>query len=102
MSECQYYEFKAIDRPLSAEEMAELRSCSTRARITRMSFVNDYSWGSFKGDADAWMERLRALDARGLLRRWRHELLIRPDTEPAPDGGRSDARMIPLLDHLGR
>ena len=57
MSEYQYYEFQAIDRPLSDEEMGELRSYSTRARITRMSFVNDYSWGSFKGDADAWMEK---------------------------------------------
>ena len=37
--------------------MGELRSFSTRARITTTSFVNDYSWGSFKGDADAWMEK---------------------------------------------
>ncbi len=51
MSEYQYYEFQAIDRPLTAKEMSELRSYSTRARITPTSFVNDYSWGSFKGDA---------------------------------------------------
>ena len=56
MSEYQYYEFQAIDRPLTDEEMAELRSYSTRARITPTSFGNDYSWGSFKGDEDAWME----------------------------------------------
>jgi len=56
MSEYQYYEFQAIDRPLTVMEMNELRSYSTRARITPTSFVNDYSWGSFKGDADAWME----------------------------------------------
>jgi hypothetical protein len=31
MSEYQYYEFRAIDRPLTAREMAELRSYSTRA-----------------------------------------------------------------------
>jgi hypothetical protein len=41
MSEYQYYEFQAIDRPLSVKEMSELRSCSTRARITPTSFVND-------------------------------------------------------------
>jgi hypothetical protein len=44
MSEYQYYEFQAIDRPLTAEEMSELRSYSTRARITPTSFVNDYAW----------------------------------------------------------
>ena len=57
MSEYQYYEFQAIDRPLSAKEMSELRSCSTRARITTTSFVNHYEWGSFKGDGDVWMEK---------------------------------------------
>jgi len=57
MSEYQYYEFQAIDRPLTQKHMDELRSYSTRARITRTSFVNDYSWGDFKGDPDAWMEK---------------------------------------------
>ena len=46
MSEYQYYEFQAVDRPLSSKEMATLRSYSTRARITPASFVNDYSWGT--------------------------------------------------------
>ena len=31
MSEYQYYEFLAIDRPLTEDEMAELRALSTRA-----------------------------------------------------------------------
>lgn len=57
MSEYQYYEFQAIDRPLTAREMGELRSYSTRARITATSFVNDYSWGSFKGNVDEWMDK---------------------------------------------
>ena len=57
MSEYQYFEFQAIDRPLNRNEMAELRSYSTRARITTTSFVNDYSWGDFKGDADVWMDK---------------------------------------------
>jgi hypothetical protein len=56
LSEYQYYEFQAVDRPLTAKEMAELRSFSTRARITPTTFVNDYSWGNFKGDEDAWMD----------------------------------------------
>ena len=57
MSEYQYYEFVAIDRRLSDKEMRELRSYSTRARITPTSFVNDYSWGNFKGNEDIWMEK---------------------------------------------
>ena len=57
MSEYQYYEFQAVDRPLTAQEMKELRSYSTRARITPTSFVNDYAWGSFKGNVDVWMEK---------------------------------------------
>ena len=57
MSEYQYYEFQAIDRPLTAAEMSELRSVSTRARITPTSFVNEYAWGDFKGQPDLWMER---------------------------------------------
>ncbi|MBM4321898.1 MAG: hypothetical protein FJ125_18670, partial [Deltaproteobacteria bacterium] len=68
MSEYQYYEFQAIDRPLTVKETAELRSYSTRARITPTSFVNDYSWGSFKGDADVWMERY--FDAHLYLANW--------------------------------
>jgi len=55
MSEYQYFEFQAVDRPLGEKEMRELRSYSTRAHITPTSFVNEYNWGDFKGDADEWM-----------------------------------------------
>jgi len=55
MSEYQYYEFQAVDRPLTEKEMGELRSYSTRARITPTSFINDYSWGRFKGNVDAFL-----------------------------------------------
>ncbi len=68
MSEYQYYEFQAIDRPLTAKEMRELRACSTRARITPTSFVNHYEWGNFKGDEDAWMEKY--FDAFLYLANW--------------------------------
>jgi len=33
MSEYQYYEFRAIDRPLTDRQMRELREISTRATI---------------------------------------------------------------------
>lgn len=57
LSEYQYYEFQAIDRPLTSREMATLRRFSTRATITPTRFVNSYSYGDFKGDAAAWMEK---------------------------------------------
>ena len=57
MSEYQYYEFQAIDRPLSREEIETLQGYSTRARITPTSFINEYSYGSFKGDEDEWMAK---------------------------------------------
>src|SRR5687767_1260351 len=57
MSEYQYYEFLAIDRPLNRKEMGELRSLSTRAEITPTSFVNTYEYGNFKGDPRKMMWR---------------------------------------------
>jgi hypothetical protein len=57
MSEYQYYEFRAIDRPLTKAQMNELRAVSSRGRISPYSFINEYEWGNFKGDPDRWMEK---------------------------------------------
>ena len=57
MSEYQYYEFRALERPLSKPEQAELRLCSSRATITSNRFVNEYQWGDFRGEPEAWMKR---------------------------------------------
>ncbi|PDS77143.1 hypothetical protein [Rhizobium sp. L43] len=57
MSEYQYYEFQAIDRPLNEADRQSLRDLSTRARITSTSFTNSYEWGDFKGDPAHLMER---------------------------------------------
>ena len=57
MSEYQYYEFQAIDRPLSDADRRALRGLSTRARITATSFTNEYHWGDFKGSPVRLMER---------------------------------------------
>jgi FtsZ-interacting cell division protein YlmF len=73
MSEYQYYEFRAVDRPLSENEMRELRAYSTRARITPTSFINEYHWGNFKGDEDRWMERY--FDAFLYLANWGTRIL---------------------------
>jgi len=50
MSEFQYYEFVAIDRPLSATERKRLRGITSRATITSTRLVNTYEWGDFKAD----------------------------------------------------
>lgn len=57
MSEYQYYEFLAVDRPLNDRQLTEVRSLSTRATVTTTSFVNEYHWGSFRGNPDKMMER---------------------------------------------
>lgn len=57
MSEYQYYEFAAIDRRLTAVEMAQLRKVSTRGRISAAGFVNHYEWGGLKADPADWMRR---------------------------------------------
>ena len=49
MSEYQYYEFRAVDRPLDDRQMREQRAVSSRAVITPTSFTNEYNWGDFKG-----------------------------------------------------
>jgi hypothetical protein len=76
MSEYQYYEFQAVDRPLTDGEMRELRAVSTRARITPTQFVNVYHWGDFKGSPARWMERY--FDAFLYVANWgTRELMLR-------------------------
>lgn len=76
MSEYQYYEFLAVDRPLDAAEQAQVRSLSTRARITATSFVNEYHWGDFHGDPGRLMERF--YDAHLYVNNWgTHRLMLR-------------------------
>ncbi|MEX0714554.1 MAG: hypothetical protein WD278_19615 [Pirellulales bacterium] len=57
MSEYQYYEFVAVDKPLDARQMAELRELSTRADISSRRFVNEYHWGDFKGNPRKIIEK---------------------------------------------
>ncbi len=57
MSEYQYYEFRALDQPLSGQQRQELRKLSSRAQISATRFVNTYNFGDFRGDVDQVMER---------------------------------------------
>jgi hypothetical protein len=57
MSEYQYYEFLAVDRPLDERAMRALRAITSRATITPTSLINEYHWGDFKGNPDRLMEQ---------------------------------------------
>ena len=52
MSEYQYFEFQALDAPLTRAQMDVLRKFSSRARIAPASFVNEFHWGDFEGEPD--------------------------------------------------
>jgi hypothetical protein len=76
MSEYQYYEFLALDRPLTGAEQAEVREFSSRARITATRFSNEYHWGDFRGDPDELMRRY--YDAHLYLTNWgTHRIMLR-------------------------
>ena len=75
MSEYQYYEFQAVDRPLTREQISVLRAYSSRAQITASSFIVDYSYGGFKGNPEKWLEQY--FDAFLYLANWgTHHLML--------------------------
>lgn len=57
MSEYQYYEFRALDRPLDRKAMDDLRRLSSRAEITPSRFTNTYHYGDFRGKPADLMDR---------------------------------------------
>ncbi len=76
MSEYQYYEFLAIDKPLDKRAMAALRAITSRAEITPTSLVNVYYFGDFKGDPDRLMDRY--FDAFLYVANWgTHRFMLR-------------------------
>src|SRR5271154_3850094 len=88
MSEYQYYEFQAVDRPLSDADSKALRALSTRAKITASSFINSYEWGDFKGDPAKLMERW--FDLHLYLANWGSRRLMMRLPKQMGDLGRLD------------
>jgi len=89
MSEYQYYEFQAIDRPLDQAAQQALRAISSRARITPTSFTNHYEWGDLKADPRDLVMRwfdlhlyLANWGSRRLIMRLPKRLLNRKDVDP--------------------
>ncbi|QCX82225.1 hypothetical protein C9F11_43225 (plasmid) [Streptomyces sp. YIM 121038] len=74
MSEYQHYQFLAVDRPLTDEQVAEIRQLTSRAALTRTTFVNTYQWGDFKGSCDQLMEEF--YDAHLYFANWGYRKVI--------------------------
>ena len=85
MSEYQYYEFRALDQPLSVQQRQELRKLSSRAQISATRFVNTYNFGDFRGDVDKVMACY--FDAHLYLANWgtRQVILRWPRTLLGPE-----------------
>jgi len=67
MSEYQYYEFAAIDGPISDEGLRYARSCSSRANVSRVRWQNTYTFGDFHGSVDTL---LKHYDAHFYIANW--------------------------------
>jgi hypothetical protein len=52
MSEYQYYEFQAIDRPLTTDEQTEIDKLSSRAKVSPNQAIFVYNYGDFRGSAE--------------------------------------------------
>ena len=76
MSEYQYYEFLALDQPLSETQQNVLRSLSSRAEISATGFKNVYNFGDFRGDPLALMAEY--FDMMIYVTNWgTHQLMLR-------------------------
>lgn len=92
MSEYQYYEFAAIDRPLTEQELAEVGALSSRAEITPTSFKNVYHYGSFRGNPLKMMEKY--FDFFVYVANWgTHRLMIR-----VPSWALDEKQLLPFID----
>ena len=57
MSEYQFVAFRAVDKPVSEENLEYMRRQSSRAEIMGWSFENEYHYGDFGGDALEMLHR---------------------------------------------
>ncbi len=84
MSEYQYYEFLAIDRPLTKKQIDEVGEWSTRAKITSTRFVNEYHYGDFRGDPELLVSEY--FDVMVYFANWgTHRLLMNLPVENAKE-----------------
>ena len=91
MSEYQFYEFAAIDGPVSEEDTPYPWSVSSRATVTPWRWRNIYNWGDFRGSVERMMQ---CYDAHVYLANWgsfRFMLAFPTDMVSLPLGCLADA-----------
>ena len=72
----QYYEFQAIDRPLTPTEQNDVRSLSSQVRLTATQAIFTYSYGEFRGKPLSVLEKY--FDAMLYMANWgTHQLAFR-------------------------
>jgi hypothetical protein len=74
MSEYQYYEFQAIDRPLTHEEQEAVAALSSRVAPHPRRAVFTYHWSGFRGDHKEILARY--YDAMLYVANWGHTQLM--------------------------
>lgn len=57
MSTYQYYEFQALDRPLSEKEQDYIHTLSSRVKLNRTQAIFVYSYSDFPGNAEQVLEK---------------------------------------------
>jgi hypothetical protein len=84
MSEYQYYEFQALDRPLTPEAQAEMHRLSSRVNLTATSASFVYNYGDFRGDP--YRVLAEHFDAMLYITNWgTRQLMFRFPTHIIPD-----------------
>lgn len=67
MSEYQYYEFAALDGPISDEGLRYAEGCSSRAEVSRVHWRNIYNFGDFHGSVKRLLQHY---DAHFYIANW--------------------------------
>ena len=97
MSEYQYYEFQALDRPLTREAQAEMRSLSSRVALTATSASFVYNYGDFRGNP--YDVLAQHFDAMLYITNWgTHLLMFRFPANAIPKNVMSDYQYADSLD----
>lgn len=95
MSTYQYYEFQALDRPLTEKEQDYIRTLSSRVQLNRTQAIFLYHYGDFRGQPEQVLEKgfdimlyTANWGSRQLMFRLPKSLINPLDLEPyqVPDG----------------
>jgi hypothetical protein len=95
MSTYQYYEFQALDRPLTEKEQDYIHTLSSRVQLNRTQAIFLYNYGDFRGQPEQLLDKCFDImlytanwGSRQLMFRLPKSLINPADLEPyqVPDG----------------